>query len=131
MKKRIAVAYENGQVYQHFGHTSEFKIYTAEDGKFTETEIVPTNGSGHGALADFLVLHGVTTVICGGIGGGAKAALAQKGIELRGGVSGNADERAAEYLAGTLAFNADIECSHHHEHGHGHEGCVEHGCGGH
>lgn len=132
MKQKIAVAYENGQVYQHFGHTSEFKIYTAEDGKIVNTEIVQTNGTGHGLLADFLLLHGVTTVICGGIGGGAKAALAEKHIELRGGVSGDADQKAVEYLAGTLAFNADIECTHHHDHDH--ENCGEHDdhhCGGH
>lgn len=124
MKERIAAAYENGDVYQHFGHTSEFKIYTVEDGKITGTEIVPTNGSGHGLLADFLLLNGVSTVICGGIGGGAKAALAEKGIALRGGVSGSADKRVEEYLNGTLEYNAGIECSHHHDHGHG-------DCGGH
>lgn len=126
MERKIAVTHENGQVFQHFGHTSEFKIYTVENGAVTRSEIVPTNGSGHGLLADFLLLNGVSTVICGGIGGGAKSALAEKGIELRGGVSGDADEKVAEYLDGTLAFNADIECSHHHDHDHGHD----HHCGG-
>lgn len=131
MKTKIAVTYENGEVYQHFGHTKTFKIYTIEEGKVTGSEIVPTNGSGHSLLADFLLLNGVTAVICGGIGGGAKMALAQKGIELLGGVSGNADEKVQEYLDGTLIFNAAIECSHHHDHDH--KNCSEHDhhCGGH
>ena len=77
------------------------------------------------------MLDGVTVLICGGIGGGAKAALAQKGIELRGGVSGNADEKAQAYVDGTLEYNAAVECTHHHDHDH--ENCSEHDhhCGGH
>ena len=78
MKTKIAVTYENGEVFQHFGHTKEFKFYTVEDKKIVDSEIVPTMGSGHSMLADFLLLNGVTVLICGGIGGGAKAALAQK-----------------------------------------------------
>ena len=131
MKTKIAVTYENGEVFQHFGHTKEFKFYTIEDGKIVDTEIVPTLGSGHSLLADFLLLNGATVLICGGIGGGAKAALAAKGIELRGGVSGNADEKAQAFVDGTLEFNAAVECNHHHDHDH--EGCSEHDhhCGGH
>ena len=30
---KIAVTYENGQVFQHFGHTEQFKIYEAAEGK--------------------------------------------------------------------------------------------------
>ena len=30
---RIAVTYENGQIFQHFGHTETFKIYDVEEGK--------------------------------------------------------------------------------------------------
>lgn len=131
MKTKIAVTYESGEVFQHFGHTKEFKFYTVEDKKIVDSEIVPTMGSGHSMLADFLLLNGVTVLICGGIGGGAKAALAQKGIELRGGVSGNADEKAQAYVDGTLEYNAAVECTHHHDHDH--ENCSEHDhhCGGH
>ena len=50
---RIAVTYEDGQVFQHFGHTEQFKIYDVEDGKIVNAVVVPTNGSGHGALAGF------------------------------------------------------------------------------
>lgn len=124
MQEKIAVSYENGEVFQHFGHTKEFKLYTVEDGKVIAEEIVPTMGSGHGLLADLLLLNGVNVVICGGIGGGARAALAEKGIALRGGVTGSADEAVRAYLAGTLQFDAEVHCSHH-AHGNGHS-CGEH-----
>ena len=84
---KIAVTYENGQIFQHFGHTEMFKIYQIEENKVTGTDVVDTNGSGHGALAGFLKEKGVDTLICGGIGGGAQNALAEMGIRLYGGVS--------------------------------------------
>ena len=51
---KIAVTYENGEVFQHFGHTESFKLYEVEAGQVVSSEIIPTNGSGHEALADFL-----------------------------------------------------------------------------
>ena len=89
---KIAVTYEDGQIFQHFGHTAQFKVYETADGKILSSRIVDTNGSGHGALAGFLAAQGVDTLICGGIGGGAQAALAEAGIRLLGGVQGGADE---------------------------------------
>ena len=82
---KIAVTYDQGQIFQHFGHTEQFKLYTVEDGKVVSSEVVDTNGSGHGALAGFLAEHQVQVLICGGIGGGAQNALAQAGIKLFGG----------------------------------------------
>ena len=126
---KIAVTYENGEIFQHFGHTETFKIYDITDGKVVSAEVVDTNGSGHGALAGFLVAHGVDTLICGGIGGGAQNALAQAGIRLFGGVSGNADEAVNALLAGNLGYNPNVHCDHHdHEAGHS---CGDHGCGSH
>ena len=126
---KIAVTYENGEIFQHFGHTETFKIYDIADGKVVSAEVVNTNGSGHGALAGFLVAHGVDTLICGGIGGGAQNALAQAGIRLFGGVSGNADEAVNALLAGNLGYNPNVHCDHHdHEAGHS---CGDHGCGNH
>ena len=124
---KIAVTYENGQIFQHFGHTEQFKLYEAADGKIVHAEIVDTNGSGHGALAGFLMQHGVDTLICGGIGGGAQMALAAAGIKLYGGVSGSADAAVEALLAGNLDYNSAVKCSHH---GEGHT-CGENGCGGH
>ena len=126
---KIAVTYENGQIFQHFGHTKAFKIYTVEDNKVVSADVVDTNGSGHGALAGMLRILGVDTLICGGIGGGAQTALKDAGIALYGGVSGDADTSVEEYLAGTLMFNPNVKCSHHdHEHGEGGHTCGSHGC---
>ncbi len=127
---RIAVTYENGHIFQHFGHTENFKIYDIADGKVISAEVVNTNGSGHGALAGVLNALHADVLICGGIGGGAQAALTEAGIRWYGGVSGDADEAVASLLAGNLAYNPDVRCSHHdHEHGEGHT-CGNHGCGG-
>lgn len=144
---KIAVTYENGEVYQHFGHTSQFKVYEAQDGKVVSAQVVDTNGSGHGALAGFLAGMGVEVLICGGIGMGAKNALAEAGIRLYPGASGDADAQVEAFLAGSLAYDPDTQCSHHdhghgedcghhgdhgcHGHGHGDEGCGHHSCGNH
>ena len=123
---KIAVTYEDGQIFQHFGHTSQFKLYDVADGKMVNSQVVDTNGSGHGALAGFLMQHGVTALICGGIGGGAQAALANVGITLYGGVSGSADQAVASLLSGNLGYDPDVHCNHH-DHGAGHS-CGNHGC---
>ena len=127
---RIAVTYANGEIFQHFGHTEEFKVYDVQDGKVVASEVVNTNGQGHGALAGVLTALKADVLICGGIGGGAQMALAAAGIKLYGGVSGSADAAVEALLAGTLDYNPAVKCSHHGEHGEGHT-CGEHGCGGH
>ena len=127
-----AVPYENGNIFQHFGHTAQFKFYDVDEkGKVIHEEIVTPVGSGHGALAGYLFAYKVNTLICGGIGGGAQSALAQVGILIYGGVSGSADEAVAQLLDGSLRYDPYVQCSHHdHHHGEGHT-CGEHGCGGH
>lgn len=128
---RIAVTYENGQIFQHFGHTQQFKIYDTADGKIISSNVIDTNGSGHGALSGLLSALGVEVLICGGIGGGAQTALKNAGIQLFGGVNGSADKAVEAYLNGILIFNPDIKCNHHdHSHGEGHT-CGSHGCGSH
>lgn len=129
---RIAVTYEDGKVFQHFGHTQNFKLYDIDEGKIVNEQVVDTNGQGHGALAGFLTDAKVDALICGGIGGGAQAALAEVGIKLFGGVSGNADDAVKAYLEGTLGFNPNVQCSHHgHEHTCGGHHEHDHSCGGH
>ena len=138
MTMKIAVTYAEGMIFQHFGHTEQFKIYTVEEGKIVSAEVVDTNGSGHGALSGFLKEHGVDILICGGIGGGARVALADAGIRLYPGAMGDADTQGESLLAGSLAYNPDTVCNHHHDHGEGHD-CGSHGhhhggdhhCGGH
>lgn len=130
---KIAVTYENGQVFQHFGHTERFKIYDVQDGKVVSSAVVSSGGSGHGALAGMLASSGVDVLICGGIGGGAQMALMQAGIKLYGGVSGDADAAVEALLAGELDYNPNVHCDHHdNQHGScGEHSCADHICGGH
>ena len=121
---KIAVPYENGQVFQHFGHTEQFKVYEIEDNHVVSSQIVPTNGSGHEALADFLAGHSVNVLLCGGIGDGAQAALTSAGIDICSGAVGDADISVSAYLCGELE-SAGVNCDHHHGE---EEGCG--GCGG-
>ena len=119
---KVAVTYENGEVFQHFGRTPQFKVYEISDGKVVSSEVIDTNGTGHGALAGFLENMGAKVLICGGIGGGALAAMNEAGIQLFAGASGNADEAVNSYLAGTLSPVGEATCDHHdHEHHEGHE----------
>ena len=120
---RIAVTYEDGNIFQHFGHTETFKVYEVEDGKIISSSIIGSNGTGHGALAGLLNDKGIDVLICGGIGGGAQAALSEREIELCAGASGDADEAVKAYLRGELE-NTGAKCDHH---GEGHS-CSEHSC---
>ena len=124
---RIAVAYDNGEIFQHFGRTEQFKIYDIEDNKVVYSEIVGSEGAGHSALADALAGNMVDVLICGGIGGGAQNALTEAGIEICSGAEGNADAAVEAYLKGELE-NAGVNCDHHGEgHSCGHH--EESGCG--
>lgn len=109
----LAVTYDNENVFQHFGHTKQFKIYTIENNSIKESKIVDTNGKGHGELATFLKEQNVDSLICGGIGGGAKTALSQNNIKLFPGVTGNADIAVNNLLNGSLVYNPNTECTHH------------------
>ncbi|WP_230406854.1 NifB/NifX family molybdenum-iron cluster-binding protein [Blautia liquoris] len=129
---KLAVTYEDGNVFQHFGHTEQFKVYDIDDGKIQSTAILNTEGNGHGALAGFLKEKGITALICGGIGGGAKLALSEAGIKLYGGVSGNAEHAVKDFLSGDLQYDPAAACSHHNEHDHGEgDGCGSHGISSH
>ena len=129
---RIAVTYDNGAIFQHFGHTEQFKVYDVENGKVVRATVVDTNGSGHGALATFLNAFQVDKLICGGIGGGAINALSAAGIDLYPGIDGSADMAVMQLIAGVLPKRTDVRCSHHDHHGEGHD-CGSHGhdCGSH
>ena len=130
---RIAVTYENGEIFQHFGHTEQFKLFDVEDGKIVNEQVVNTNGSGHGALAGFLQAVKADVLICGGIGMGAQMALADAGIKLYAGVQGSADDAAKALAEGNLEYDPDAHCDHHghhHDGDCGHEHCGEHHCAG-
>ena len=132
--KRIAITYDNGKVFQHFGKTEAFKVYEVEDAKVISSEVIGSNGVGHGALAGLLADRTIDTLICGGIGGGAMNALAEAGIEVCAGAEGDTDAVLEAYLKGELE-SAGVTCDHHGEghtcgdHGEGHS-CGEGGCNG-
>ena len=126
---KIAVTYDNGQIYQHFGHCAQFKLYEVEDGKVVSSKIIDATGSGHSLLAGFLMMNGVDDVICGGIGGGAQMALRGFGIKIHGGVQGDADAAVQALLEGTLQASDAPNCSHHDAHHGAEHVCGEHGCG--
>ena len=125
---RVAVTYDKGNVFGHFGRTEEFKVYDIEDGKVVDSKILGTNGEGCGALAGILNIAKVDTLICGGIGGGAQRALEEAGIKLYAGVSGSTDAAVDALIAGTLEASSEANCDHHgHEHAEG-ESCGHGGC---
>ena len=130
-KMIIAVTYDHGQVFQHFGRTEQFKLYLVVDGEVKGAQVIGTNGAGHGALAGFLTGVGVDVLICGGMGPGAQMALQDAGIKIYAGASGSADMAVMSLLEGTLPENGEANCDHH-GHGEGHS-CHEgggHGCHG-
>ena len=127
---KIAVTYDNGNVFQHFGKTEFFKVYEVEDNKVVSSEVIGSNGTGHGALAGLLADRNVDVLICGGIGGGAQAALAEAGVKLCAGAEGDTDQAVEAYLKGELV-STGANCDHHHgeDHSCGDHG-EEHSCGG-
>jgi FKBP-type peptidyl-prolyl cis-trans isomerase 2/predicted Fe-Mo cluster-binding NifX family protein len=134
---RIAATYENGNIFQHFGRTEQFKVYDVQEGRIIASEIIGSNGIGHGALAGLLADKAIEVLICGGLGGGALNALTNAGITVVAGAEGDADQAVESYLRGELV-SSGANCDHHH-HGEGHEcghhgegedgGCGEGGCG--
>lgn len=114
---RIAVTYEDGKVFAHFGHTERFKLYDIEGGTVKNSVVISAVGSGHGALAEFLHACRADAVICGGIGGGAVKALNEAGIAVYGGVAGSADEAVQAFIQGSLTSSPEACCKHHHENG--------------
>ena len=136
LEMKIAVTYDNGNIFQHFGRTESFKVYDVEDNKVVSSEVIGSNGVGHGALAGLLADRAVDVLICGGIGGGAQQALSDAGVELVAGAEGDADQAVEAYLKGEL-ISTGANCDHHHhedghscgDHGEGHS-CGSGGCGG-
>ena len=124
----IAVTCSKNEVFQHFGHTPAFAVFTAENNTITDEKILECGDSGHGALASLLAAEKVDVLICGGIGGGAINALKAANIKVIGGASGNVRETAEKYLTGSLKVRLNFFCNHHHDHGEGHT-CGDHGCG--
>ena len=125
---KIAVTYDQGNVFQHFGRTEEFKVYTVEDGKVVSSEVIGSNGVGHGALAGLLANQDIDVLICGGMGGGARTALMNAGIKVCAGAQGDTDAVVEAYLRGELE-DAGATCDHHHGEDHDCGNGGSHSCG--
>lgn len=126
---KIAVGYDNGNIFQHFGRTEEFKVYEFDGEKIVHEEVVDTMGAGHGALVTFLKNLGVEALICGGIGPGAQEMLADSGIRLYAGVTGSADGAVMALIDRSLEYVEEANCDHHGEHHGESHGCGHHGGG--
>lgn len=112
---KIAVNYENGEIFQHFGQTKTFKVYTVENGTITGTELVPGAPEGHHALSHQLAAMQVDVVICGRLGIPMLNLLQGAGIKVCGNITGSADEAVQKYLNGTLVSSIDAHacgCGH-------------------
>lgn len=116
---KVAVAYKDGEVFQHFGQAEEFKIYAIRNDKVIASKVFPTEEKGHETLTVFLNQYMVEAVICGGIGAGAIQALDRFDIAVFANVSGDADQAVEALLAGKLDRTIAPSCSH---------SCSEHGC---
>ncbi len=109
---RIAVTYDDTEVYQHFGDTSYFKIYDVQDGKVVKSELVPTGDVSHAALVGFLAERGVDTLICGGLGEKAFRLLIGAGIKVYGGAKCDTDIAVQNLLDGKLTYDPNVYVGH-------------------
>lgn len=109
---RIAVPYDNGAIYAHFGKTESFQIFEAENHRVISTEMISAGALGHSALAGVLADANVDVVLCGGIGSGAESALWAENIEIYSGLTGDIGEAVEKFLRGEL-----IPCGENVSHG--------------
>lgn len=123
---KIAVPYEDGQVFQHFGHTAHLKIYEVRDDEILSEKVIDTNGSGHGELVQVLKDNHINVLLCGGIGVPAVLALRESGIQILGGATGEATQQVQDFLNGKLHFESGATCGHQHGEGNS----CEHECDG-
>jgi C_GCAxxG_C_C family probable redox protein len=123
---KIAVTTQGNQIFQHFGQCQNFTVFSIEDGKIQGKTAIDASQNGHAALAGFLKDAGVSVLICGGIGDGAKQMLSQTGIELVSGVEGKIEDAVNAYLTGSLTDQGG-SCSHE-DHGEDHDCSCENHC---
>ena len=113
---RLAIAYENGEVFQHFGETPSYLIVDIENGKVISKSVHDNGEASHIALIDVLVSLGADAVVVGGLGGGAFVRLEAAGIKVYAPYAGNAEQAIQDYLEGKLveAHAPTHQCSCHH-----------------
>lgn len=112
---KIAVAYDNGIISQHFGKSKYMKIYETDENKEIQRVHIESMGKhSHHGIAGYIKEIGVDTVICGGLGQGALDALKAANIAIYAGNSGNADMAVIKFLKGELSQSSEPNCNCHH-----------------
>lgn len=123
----IAVAYKDGEIYEHFGHCPFFALYEYGEtvGDCRKRLLDTAELSGHHEMVEKMRELGVDAVIAGNMGGEAKAELLSAGIVPIVGYCGDADTASDLLVAGQLPLNpSDAGC------GGGCSGSCGGGCGG-
>ena len=110
----VAITYENGNVFMHYGKTRQFKIYEIDNNEIKSSRVIDCGEYSHHTLADLLALNNVDTLICGGLGGHDVESLMAKNIRIFNNASGNVDIVINEFLKGNLSFSGASECGCHH-----------------
>ncbi len=108
---RIAVPEDRGMISKRFGRAERFSIHDVCSGSIIARQTLESADAGHGAMALLLRNAGVDTVICGGIGANARAALTEAGITFFPGVEGKTEDAVLSFLRGELLYDPDARCS--------------------
>ncbi len=111
---KIAVASDNGNVTEHFGHCRNFMIFNTENDQIINSETVANPGHRPGFLPNFLNDKGVNVIISGGMGAGAIDIFNENNIEVIVGASGDAKAAVTAYLQGVLKSTGSV--CHEHQH---------------
>ena len=107
---KIAVAYNNGQIGEHFGHAECFAVYDYEDTNVdscVKKLIDCSNLHGHQEMADLMRENEVDAVIVAQMGDEARSLLLSYGIVPVLGYVGGADMAADMLVSGLLSISPD------------------------
>ena len=109
----VAITYENGEVFMHYGKTRQFIIFELDNNEIKSERIIDCGEYSHHTLADLLKLNNVDVVICGGCGVHAIESLEAKNIKVYNGACGDVHNVINEYINGKLKFNGATMCDCH------------------
>jgi predicted Fe-Mo cluster-binding NifX family protein len=114
---KVAIAKDGDKVSGHFGHCSEYAVYTIEDSKVIRKEILKNPGHEPGLLPALLAQQHVTHVLAGGMGPRAVDVFCAQNIEVFLGIAGPVDGVIRDFIAGKVT-PGQSSCHHSGECGH-------------
>jgi predicted Fe-Mo cluster-binding NifX family protein len=120
---KIALPSNGSNIDEHFGHCQSFTLFDIDDEKKIVSEETLTPPAGCGCKSNIipqLAGMGVSVMLAGNMGGGAANMLAQSGIAVVRGRSGDVREAVQEFLAGNVD-DSGATCQSH-----GSGGCPGH-----